>query len=43
MQAITATAEPFTDIKLEEIGSSDVSCWIMGIEKALKLAAEEAS
>lgn len=43
MQAITATAEPYTDIQLQEIGSSDVSCWIIGIEKALKLAAEEAS
>jgi hypothetical protein len=38
MQAIEDKASSFEDERLEEIGSSDVSCWIADIEASLKRA-----
>lgn len=38
MQAIEDKASSFQDERLEEIGSSDVSCWIADIEASLKRA-----
>lgn len=36
MQEIENKASTFAEDELEEIGSSDVSCWIMDIEESLK-------
>lgn len=35
LEAIEQKASRFEGVKLEEIGTSDVSCWLMDIEKAL--------
>jgi hypothetical protein len=36
MDAVEDKASSFEDRELEEIGSSDVSCWIKDIEETLK-------
>lgn len=36
VQAIDDKASQFHDWQLDEIGSSDVSCWVMDIEKDLE-------
>lgn len=36
MEAIRSIASQFESITLDEIGSSDVSCWVADIEESLK-------
>ena len=36
MEAIRSVASQFESIELDEIGTSDVSCWVADIEASLK-------